>query len=62
MAQETQYCSFKYIFGTAYSAKTEASEISPEHDNVSVQLAIPSVNTPIYVVLLFLRGMISTYG
>jgi hypothetical protein len=29
MAQETQYWSFKYIFGTAYSAKTEASEISP---------------------------------
>lgn len=29
MAHETQYCSFKYIFGTAYSGKTEASEISP---------------------------------
>ena len=29
MAQETQYCSLRYIFGTAYSGKTEASEISP---------------------------------
>ena len=29
MAQETQYCNLRYIFGTAYSAKTEASEISP---------------------------------
>ena len=31
MAQETQYCSFKYILGTVYSGKTEASEISPAH-------------------------------
>lgn len=29
MAHDTQYCSFKYILGTEYSAKTEASEISP---------------------------------
>ena len=29
MAQETQYCNFKYILGTAYSGKTDASEISP---------------------------------
>ena len=29
MAQETQYCSLRYILGTVYSAKTEASEISP---------------------------------
>lgn len=29
MAQETQYWSFKYIFGTVYSGKTEASDISP---------------------------------
>jgi len=28
MAQLTQYWSFKYILGTVYSAKTEASEIS----------------------------------
>jgi hypothetical protein len=28
MAQETQYWSFRYILGTEYSAKTEASEIS----------------------------------
>jgi hypothetical protein len=29
MAQETQYWSFRYILGTVYSAKTEASEMSP---------------------------------
>ena len=29
MAHETQYCSFRYIFGTEYSGKTEASEMSP---------------------------------
>ena len=29
MAQETQYWSFRYILGTVYSGKTEASEISP---------------------------------
>jgi hypothetical protein len=29
MAHETQYWSFKYILGTVYSGKTEASEISP---------------------------------
>lgn len=29
IAQETQYCSLRYILGTVYSAKTEASEISP---------------------------------
>ena len=29
MAQETQYCSLRYILGTVYSWKTEASEISP---------------------------------
>ena len=29
MAQETQYCNFRYILGTVYSAKTEASEMSP---------------------------------
>jgi hypothetical protein len=28
MAQETQYCSLRYILGTVYSANTEASEIS----------------------------------
>lgn len=33
MAQETQYCSFKYILGTVYSWKTEASEISPANVN-----------------------------
>jgi hypothetical protein len=29
MAQETQYCSLRYILGTVYSGNTEASEISP---------------------------------
>jgi len=29
MAQETQYCNFRYILGTVYSGNTEASEISP---------------------------------
>lgn len=29
MAQETQYCSFRYILGTAYSGNTDASEMSP---------------------------------
>ena len=32
MAHETQYWSFKYILGTEYSEKTEASEISPAGD------------------------------
>lgn len=31
MAQDTQYCSLRYILGTAYSGKTEASEISPRN-------------------------------
>lgn len=29
IAQETQYCSLRYILGTVYSENTEASEISP---------------------------------
>jgi hypothetical protein len=29
MAQETQYCSLRYILGTVYSGNTDASEISP---------------------------------
>lgn len=29
IAQETQYWSLRYILGTVYSGKTEASEISP---------------------------------
>lgn len=40
MAQETQYWSFKYIFGTEYSAKTDASEISPVSRS---QLPLPSL-------------------
>jgi hypothetical protein len=35
MAQETQYCSLRYILGTVYSANTEASEISPGNHHVS---------------------------
>jgi hypothetical protein len=38
MAQDTQYWSFKYILGTEYSAKTEASEISPVKRKSSVAL------------------------
>lgn len=33
MAQDTQYWSFRYILGTAYSGNTEASEISPAKSN-----------------------------
>jgi hypothetical protein len=29
IAQETQYCSLRYILGTVYSGNTDASEISP---------------------------------
>lgn len=43
MAQETQYWSFRYIFGTLYSGKTEASEISPVSMRVS-KLNFLSVN------------------
>jgi hypothetical protein len=42
MAQETQYCSFRYIFGTEYSLKTEASEISPACHRINV-LALSSL-------------------
>ena len=34
MAQETQYWSFRYILGTLYSGKTEASEISPAFSQI----------------------------
>lgn len=30
IAHETQYWSLRYILGTVYSGKTDASEISPE--------------------------------
>jgi hypothetical protein len=43
IAQETQYCSFRYIFGTEYSLKTEASEISPACYRINV-LALSSLN------------------
>ena len=33
MAHDTQYCNFRYIFGTAYSVNTDASEISPERSD-----------------------------
>lgn len=35
MAQETQYCSLRYILGTVYSGNTDASEISPVHDKLA---------------------------
>jgi len=44
MAQETQYCSFRYILGTVYSAKTEASEISPT-ENSHHQYFCPHIST-----------------
>lgn len=34
IAQETQYCSLRYILGTVYSANTEASEISPDGEKM----------------------------
>src|SRR5689334_4870643 len=37
MAQETQYCSLRYILGTVYSAKTEASEMSPARERSGQQ-------------------------
>lgn len=43
MAQETQYCSLRYILGTVYSGNTDASEISPREDDM---LAL-SAKTPI---------------
>ena len=36
MAHETQYWSFRYILGTAYSGKTEASEISPGSSSIPI--------------------------
>jgi hypothetical protein len=42
MAQETQYWSFRYILGTEYSLKTEASEISPAVFQVSTIHPFPA--------------------
>ena len=42
MAHETQYWSFKYILGTVYSGKTEASEISPDQIVSPYPLGYPS--------------------
>ena len=44
MAQETQYCSFRYILGTVYSAKTEASEMSPSSQLVLQFFQLKSVS------------------
>lgn len=44
MAQETQYWSLRYILGTEYSAKTEASEMSPVR--VDRQSIVPFMSTP----------------
>ena len=38
MAQETQYCSLRYILGTVYSGNTEASEISPGRSQLCFSL------------------------
>jgi len=35
MAQETQYCSLRYILGTVYSGNTDASEISPRDSKLA---------------------------
>ena len=40
MAQETQYWSLRYILGTAYSGKTEASEISPTRPSKYVRTKV----------------------
>lgn len=44
MAQDTQYCNLRYILGTAYSGKTEASEISPRYcrDPINAALLVQS--------------------
>lgn len=44
MAQDTQYWSFRYILGTVYSGKTEASEISPAH-HVSLLSLVVTFNS-----------------
>jgi hypothetical protein len=41
MAQETQYCSLRYILGTVYSGNTEASEISPVRSSANIHLKSP---------------------
>lgn len=41
MAQETQYCSLRYILGTVYSWKTEASEISPVGGSEKLACLVP---------------------
>ena len=41
IAQETQYWSLRYIFGTAYSGKTEASEISPAESSKASAMLVP---------------------
>jgi hypothetical protein len=47
MAQDTQYCSFKYILGTVYSGKTEASEISPAQlVSHSITSIVPARESP----------------
>lgn len=44
MAQETQYCSLRYILGTVYSGNTEASEISPGKRRLLAELSCPRNN------------------
>ena len=40
MAHETQYCNLRYIFGTAYSGKTDASEISPDSQSKVSEISL----------------------
>lgn len=54
MAQDTQYCSLRYILGTAYSGKTEASEISPRN---RCQIVVHQ-----FSIFFFPRGNIRTIG
>lgn len=54
MAQDTQYCSLRYILGTAYSGKTEASEISPRNH---CQIVVHQ-----FSFFFFPRGNIRTIG
>ncbi|KAB8293227.1 hypothetical protein EYC80_007564 [Monilinia laxa] len=58
MAQETQYCNLRYILGTVYSEKTDASEISPERKSVLAHILETYLTNPIC--LISLRSICST--
>lgn len=58
MAQETQYCSLRYILGTVYSGKTEASEISPaDCQRIVHSKRFPFLLAPFSVVLVFVERL-----